>query len=742
MSITPQEAKAELQRRARAELERREMEEEQSLLSKSKRALSQGARNVAAGVGDVLDVPFLPIEAARYGIKKAGHAIAPKYVSDTQFGESLPHIGEKVARKIDELTGGYTAPRNSGERLRESTQRALTSLPAGLGFGTALKAMPAMAKLGKGLTNISMPTAGNIGATAGGAAAAQQYAESSADPSLLGSMGYGLLGSTLGGVSAPMLTRVLTTPTKDLAAKAVGRAANFSPEKYARVKELGLAPTLGITSDSPIAPWMEGALSKYPGTSKKMYDVFNKRESALARKLGVQNPDLHEVIERPQHELAKQGATAYKTAKDTAYEKTIAPYESLEKKLADEKFRIPSEDLLKDIKGEYGRGVHTPLEEETFHGTFPGAIHKKIKKSAAEASRSSPELAQAVNTVDLTRKALKQLNIPDEFIESKLKDILPKEVELIKNETENLGSSPSLYILKDLKKEAQAKKENYGLSTRERGEATHLHGKLKEKIWEGVEPFATPQEKDAYIKANKEFAEYAAKKQSNMKHYVEELLKVDGETEAFQKLTKHHKFLDAASHYLPSKDKPKLLEAMMATFGKSRQQGRFNIANAHSAFTHWKPQVQESTLNLLPTEKARENFMNAMKWIGKNKEEVSKLANTSGTSYSNALLDLGRKLGNIATGLGSAAIGAGGLHYPLEAAGTLLTLDIGARATAKMWTNPLFLERMNKVIKSSNSKKLGNHLDLLLKTPSVKQVLKGAANPLSQPLSHPLDAGD
>ncbi|HXB10562.1 MAG TPA: hypothetical protein VNZ45_01140, partial [Bacteroidia bacterium] len=68
------------------------------------RMAAQIPRNIASGAMGLGDLASM---AANYGLRKAG--------VNYQFG----YPSEEVAKGIDTLTGGYTTPRTTGERLAE-----------------------------------------------------------------------------------------------------------------------------------------------------------------------------------------------------------------------------------------------------------------------------------------------------------------------------------------------------------------------------------------------------------------------------------------------------------------------------------------------------------------------------------------------------------------------------------------------------------------------------------------------
>src|SRR6478609_6910754 len=128
------------------------------------KSTAQIPRNIAAGVGDVAD---LPIMAANYGLRKAG------------INKEIPYPGNAVAKGIDYITGGYTTPETPDQQRQETGIRAITSTatPGGLGQKLAAKGIPYLSKFGKGVAKINPIDPASLAGTGAGALAAHAYNE-------------------------------------------------------------------------------------------------------------------------------------------------------------------------------------------------------------------------------------------------------------------------------------------------------------------------------------------------------------------------------------------------------------------------------------------------------------------------------------------------------------------------------------------------------------------------------------
>jgi hypothetical protein len=182
---------------------------------------------------------------------------------------------------------------------------------------------------------------------------------------------------------------------------------------------------------------------------------------------------------------------------------------------------------------------------------------------------------------------------------------------------------------------------------------------------------------------------------------------------------------------LDREEKRQLAQSIMMRAGQ--RQGSFNTATAYTKWHKWSPSVQKEYLKFFPTTKERTDFLNTMDLIGENKKKIEKLANTSKTALIGSNITRYVGYGTEALKLaGSAAT----MSNPLPAIGALASikaLDLLAKGTAHMFTDRVFLDRINKVMKATSDKSAQNHLNLLLKAPTVKQMLAAGAKPSMSP---------
>jgi len=717
VGITVAQAIAEKKRRAAARGLSEEEASSGNYLDKGKRIVAQLGRNVAAGVGDVADLPALPFELGRYGYKKARHALGHEE-EEPEFGKWLPGLGEKIAHGIDVATKGYTKPRTHSERLAESLTRGVVGLPVGAGVGSIAAKIPlkALSMSGKGLHRISHPTLGNIAATAGGTGAAHEYQEQMEKPSALGSMLSGLGGSILGGATLPAArtaVNVLSRSPQNTVANRVGKAFKVEPELYERGIKLGLEPSIGMASSSPSAMGIELKLAKHPKTSGLFDKLHAQREAKLSKHLGIREENLEKAVEQPQHFLAKEGSEKYKEAKGAEFREKQEAYRPFLKELYESHHDIPIDDLLGRIEENYKKGHYLESHQEMFGQTYPGKIEKQLLKAQAQ-NRSHGQVERSQYVRDLLNKGIS-------------KEVAQKEASKMFGSLEQERTGVPFTTLEKLRVKIMDHKNALDPKKQARAyrEATDLYDMVRGKIESHIEHHATPEQIKSYKESNAQYADYASREQSDMKHFVYDLTGTRNEQDAFRKLTKDPRYLEAASKYLDTDQKRDLLETLVATAGN--RQGRFNIAHAHTELLKYPYEVRKKMASFFPTAKERENFVDALSWIGENKRNISKIANTSGSAHMGAdILRSAAYLQSVSKVVGS-PLGLSSFKSGVSEAVNLILQDLAVLGGGKLLTDKTYLDRIAKVRRADTVPSKINHIKLLLKAPEVKQVLAAAA---------------
>lgn len=210
------------------------------------RMAAQVPRNIVSGAFGLGDIASM---AANYGLRKLG--------SDYQFG----YPSETVAKGIDTLTGGYTTPQTTGEKLSESATKAIGDTLAQSATGTglassAIKGAGALAKVGRGLSKINPTNPAALTATGAGAAAARSYHENNPDD-FVGTLGTGL--------AADIATRGALGIANP---RTMANVLKIKPENVEPFHNIGVSPTLGQASNHPLIKGTENIITNLSPTSE------------------------------------------------------------------------------------------------------------------------------------------------------------------------------------------------------------------------------------------------------------------------------------------------------------------------------------------------------------------------------------------------------------------------------------------------------------------------------------------
>ena len=720
MSITPEQARAELARRrqeresnmgitpeeARAELARRRAQKEESQEegygNYAKRLAARTAKNVAAGVAGIADLPTMPVRAAL-------NLAAEKMGYDTRFRPAQEIVNEE----IDELTGGYTKPKNKQERISDAMAQEVYALPFGysaaksLGKAAAKYLSPAAAKVAEFGKKMYQPNVANIGGTAGATGGAHYYMDENENPSFIGTLGASMLGggagSLLGGGAGKMLSQ---SPRKNFR-QAVGKISQFSPEKYEKyVREGNLPASLGALSEGTGAGRLESILAHTPLASSVIKKHKEGLSRALTKNLGFYEHELHDIPEIQHKYLARKGVENLQSKKSSEYERIMSPAAVFQKRSRES--GVDVSDLIDSLKEE-GKGIRSTAAKREFEKLPSGALLKDLNKSVLENS----EYKSAA-------KELKQKGFNDAQI------------------TSMLGEIPANISYADLdvfRGKLLREKLDAPHGSNERRLASKLYNELSKKKHKFIEQYGTPEEVAASKNARKMWQDYANEdikhrtgKERGLKNYVDSIMGTTNETEAFNKLlSRDPKYLEAVSQGLDKGDKKLLLQSLLSNMG-SRQ----GVLSPNSLYTSFKSKdggIKRQIVNLFDSDKDKKNFLNVMDFIGENKKLMGEVENTSRTAYTHHNIDMWKKAAQALTGIpGAAAAGSAAalLGSMSSLMGTAALLG-GGRWLARLMTDPVFLERMNKAITAKNARAQNNFYNLALKSPSVKEMMHSTA---------------
>lgn len=255
--------------------------QEEGMLDYAKRALARGTRNAAVGALDTADFLATPVRAAY-------NAVAPLIGT-----RQAPALGEEVAKGVDTLTGGYTAPRNDQERTSEAIGRALGSLPSGLGIGTALqglkyapKAIEGLSKFlrGSNVINPSRQGLTNI-ATTGATSGMIQQSLNENPENVVGALGSGIAaGYGIPAVSGAL--SLLTGKGRQGAAARIGEGFKVNPKAVETFEQAGVTPTLADVSQGKIAKMLTNKLEHTPFAAEPIREAKELQRNQILEGLG------------------------------------------------------------------------------------------------------------------------------------------------------------------------------------------------------------------------------------------------------------------------------------------------------------------------------------------------------------------------------------------------------------------------------------------------------------------------
>lgn len=650
------------------------------------RQVGRVGRAGVTGIAGLADIPNL----AAMGLHAAGLKEEPTFYKP---------VASRVQEGIDTLTGGELKPEGKAEEYMDIIGEGLAPLAlapftggasltgtVAKGLGKAATGLPgrALQKISKFGSKPYALTGSNIAGSAGSSAAVKAYLDEGGDPNLIGP----LLASMAGGAAARGALR-LKNPL-NAAAEGIGRATQFSPEKYAKNAELGLPVTPANVSKSNLPRYVEMVAAKMPGSMGPLEDFYKNREAAIAGNLGIRTPgELEQAVRNVPKHLAKEGAEGYHKRASDIYKARESKFLPREKQAIANKEVIDVSDIINKLEHEKSLSL-TEAAKNRFDKTKGGILLKELRESVPETSQS-PLI-----------KDLKKQGYTD--------DLIKKIIKTVEGESPITKKGIGLHDLNELRKKALQEslelKTPLGAGTPESRGASERARMLGEKRHQFIEEIGTPSEKYNASQARRFWAQYKDDK-NGMSKYVAKITGTPNDASAFKKLISDDpKFLNVARQGLKHQDRTKLAEAIVADLGE--RQGRFNINSVHTAFSNLENPVKQEFLKTLPNQAAKNNFTKTMRFIGDNKKMMESLANTSNTAHSNHIIDLMKRYG---TATAAAATGYG----IMDLTGLVATYA-GLKYGAKIWTNQNFLKRMNDVMTNKNIKGETNKLDLLMKS--------------------------
>ncbi len=394
MAITPEMARAELMRRrssmgekpsitsqmAREELERRRSlqkpqdsadPQEEGFIDYAKRGFARGTRNAIAGGLDTLDFLATPVrEGLNLGAKALG--------SERRFNP----LGEEVAKGIDNVTGGYTAPKNNSEKTGESIGRGLGSLTTGLGLGAAAsslknapKAIEAVGKFLKGSNAINKTNVAATGTTAG-----LIQSSLNEDPeNIAGALGSGVAGGMAIPASAGILS-LLTGKGRQAAAARTGEFFKINPKSVETFEKAGVTPMLADVSEGKIPKMLTSKLEHTPFASEPIRKAKELQRNQILEGLG-QGEEGRLLSKSDIGKLAVKGTKKYQKGRQKEFGGSFDKIESDISKFPDDNIELKGtheyfDGLLKNIK--------TSSQSKRFQNSPLGKMYKDLYETAKD----------------------------------------------------------------------------------------------------------------------------------------------------------------------------------------------------------------------------------------------------------------------------------------------------------------------------------------------------------------------
>lgn len=636
MSVTPEMAKKELARRelirrgydpdsivSKPIQEQKENIEDESFANNIPRYAAQGARHLAAGIGDIPDIVHLPknlYEIGKHSLKKAlageGEEVAaPKFSS---FG-----LGDKIAHGIDDLTGGYTAPQTEGEQAFETIGRAVSSSLGTGGAGAASKfagkvlmkkglgkAGQAATKIGRGLQVGNLPTASNVAGHAGGAYAMHETL--ARDPeAYLKALASASIGGMGGQYAGKLGSKLLKGDLKNQSLRGAGSALGIEPEKIESFKEAGITPTVGGVSDYKLIKHGENASSNLYLAGEPLNKIYKNRPGEFLKSLDIENGNT----------LSKEqiGFKA-KEALDKVEEFSNLETERLHSK-AFEHLDLPDAEDLKRM-----RQVDPDL----------ASAAQKIRKDKIDINPTLKKFEQELNSLE-TGSEKKEFK----------KSPIGKYVERLKKSSID-GEIP-FRALDRIRKDLGAKtRPDFGLiSVEEKGLLKHLYGNISEDVNAHFEKLGGKalenwQEYKNYYKNYKEM---------DVPH-INKLLKEGKKdpSEIFNSFATDLEHggnrLKQISKGMDSGSKKQIFDSLTLYLGKNAE-SEFSPQQWAKKVKNLEPEVQRVYTDLISSNPAVQKKVPSLIEAASNMKELS---NTSGTALHNALYGYITDAGRLITG--------------------------------------------------------------------------------------------
>jgi len=655
--ITPEMATAELARRETLPISKEEPQAhesgrpegkpEESKMSRFGRSMARLPRNTVAGLLDMGDFLATPI---REGLNMGAKALG--------IDKQIPTLASETTNLIDQSTNGLSAPQNDAEKIEESVQRGLVSLPVGGALGKlaqgAKYAPQAVKSVGNFLRGSNVLTPTNIASTAATTGSIQHSINKNPEDTsgaIISGLGAGLGVSSVPAV-AGLLTQKGRGSTLSRLANKTAEKLSINPEAVEAFNKSGITPTLADVSKSDRVKMISSKMEKIPIVGAPLQEARDLQKNKLLEGLRQGEKSL---THSEASKIAKKGAKNYQGDKNLEFKQMFSKVEKDIQKLPDD--TVGTEVIDKYFEPMFEK-FKTASQERRFKKSPIGKIYTELYQDAKENGGKLPyhsmkRFLDDVNDTVTTHGLIGKVS---------------------EGELKGFGGAIAENIVKDLEPKFKTL-----------GESSYKNWKEAKKYYAQYAEHDIPKLNEIYKKDKK------------------------GATEAFLDIvTNQKKGAEKAKivlNGLDGKEKIELTDAIHHQFGRTTD-GTFSPLKWVREFKSLQPEAQKVLLS--PLDKSSQKKLNHIVETIDHMKSTLNEANTSKTSYYTAL-------GTIATLAARAASHLVG-GDPLPAVQLAAGLFAGRVISDKFLSNPKFI---NWLYKGMNAKNMNQFEKILNNVPHV-----------------------
>lgn len=655
-------------------------------------------------------------------------ALLPKQLKAAYQGKEGPETySAKIRRKLDELTGGYTKPKEGASQsaLEIGSELIGGGGPLKLGAKAIAKALPKTAtkstKVLKGIEKANELNARNLaaGATgvAGGMGAASLLPElaEGEEPGALRGLANVLVplagGVVGGGAGEKAIAKHLLSPEQKRLLKVskqhqkqANRAKLYgldqaALEDLARDKALGIQGTIGTYSTRPMITSQEFYLRRHPTAGKYFKDVIDTNTKQYEKLLGMGQKGFEEFEPSVGGQLVQKGAEKLKGQRGAEFAKEYGDVRQLVPKEA----VVPREFLQpvgKELLERHEK-LSPSLQQSRLGESKAAHFLEELAKSSEDITRGKKAIPSNLSPIDQyieagllaegpAADALRRLPIEDQqaygTLLKKKTNVAPAEgIEALRSRLGDVG----YHSLVDIGQHAgEAASPHFGLLTDiAKGDLKLLSGQLKgaeNRYLEKYHPEYHAKKKAVDVK----FKQHKLTEQPVINKLLGSEKKPISEAQAFKEVERNlllnPKIHEVSTKVLTPAEKKQLSHVLLKEKTRKSPTGEITPFAYATAYEQQKPSVKRLlTKDWTPEE--RTAFENASKSIMKRKG-LSNLENVSGSSHHH------EERGMVKRGL--SALGKLGKGEVMPLVEHLMTDWAAPKTQAKILTDQKRLQRL------------------------------------------------